>query len=398
LIPDRRLLIEKGEKELAGSKLNNTNRTVKGSKSLSKPGSSVKIVSRTVKSPPSVNKAVKSPSSVNRELSPPSSMNRETGIFTGAKKENREADTSIEPRKADTSMESAEANTSIELRWETNAAEDVETKDGLNEGVNSVQEYLNLVDGIFEKICRKNSAAGYPQHSNMLWFRGVKSAAYSLIPRIARNPLNTSLESVYLSAFKAKALPYLEQIPAPSYFAGGRTYWEWLFLMHHYGVPTRILDWTLDALAALVFATMGKSTEESGEESAVWCLEPLGLNRGMAFHDSCQEGCIPCVEEPAVNKIFGPGAATGEKKPCAVSGPVNSIRIIAQKGAFMVFPQTKRVMPLNEFPDSSGYLFRILINKHKCSAIAKQLRGYGFTEPSLFPDLSRVVREITIPT
>lgn len=59
----------------------------------------------------------------------------------------------------------------------------------------------------------------------------------------------------FLSKFKSLATPYIEYLPTPPLPNGVESYWSWLFQMQHYGVPTRLLDWSRDALVALYYAT-----------------------------------------------------------------------------------------------------------------------------------------------
>src|SRR3990170_3760431 len=47
---------------------------------------------------------------------------------------------------------------------------------------------------------------------------------------------------------------------------------QWLFLMQHVGVPTRLIDWTEGALIALYFALQFK-------KPVVWMLNSVALNR-----------------------------------------------------------------------------------------------------------------------
>ena len=53
--------------------------------------------------------------------------------------------------------------------------------------------------------------------------------------------------------------------------------WNRYFLKQHYGVKTRLLDWTENAFIALFSALSDESEKAKGENAMVWILSPIEL-------------------------------------------------------------------------------------------------------------------------
>ncbi|MNO36534.1 FRG domain protein [compost metagenome] len=257
-------------------------------------------------------------------------------------------------------------------------------------GIDTVEKYLQAVDQIYRKICPQD----HP-NSCVLWFRGVKSTTYHLDPSIVRG-LGTQSEIVYLSKFRSLAYPFLGD---PPYFPYSEdkthSYWGWLFLMQHYGVPTRLLDWSREALVALLFA-LGEPTNptEVTNDKAVWLLDPVTLNQAFRFYRYLKPGYIPNVVEPAFTARFGPNAKSDSVKAAAAIGPLNNPRIIKQAGTFTVFPITPKSVALDLLPDSPSYLYKIVINNSARVDMKQQFLHYGLTEHDLYPGIENVAADI----
>jgi hypothetical protein len=107
--------------------------------------------------------------------------------------------------------------------------------------------------------------------AKVIWFRGHSRTGWHLEPGLSRIG-KLAAETQVTKRFKQNAYQFLSHIPQHE--------WEWMFLMQHYGVPTRLLDWTENPLIALYFATR-EDGFEAGERrpgAAMWCLFPRKLN------------------------------------------------------------------------------------------------------------------------
>lgn len=124
----------------------------------------------------------------------------------------------------------------------------------------SLNEFIDLVDAI-----RKHWKFD-PDDICKLWFRGQQRKHWELVPSIVRiGGLNRETEDDIREEFatRAPALSRFEPLPTND--------WDLYFLMQHYGVPTRLLEWTDSPSIALYFAVRDNPGHY---DSAVWMLDP----------------------------------------------------------------------------------------------------------------------------
>jgi hypothetical protein len=108
------------------------------------------------------------------------------------------------------------------------------------------------------------------------WFRGHADRRWQLLPSVFR-PLTLTNGVRY----EEGNLFHHFQLLAPEHHTTHRNAFDWLCLMQHYGLPTRLIDWTENLLTALYFAT--SEQQDGGAHSdvngRVFILAPRILNR-----------------------------------------------------------------------------------------------------------------------
>jgi hypothetical protein len=168
-----------------------------------------------------------------------------------------------------------------------------------------------------------------------------------------------------------------------------RSEWDWLLLMQHYGVPTRLLDWTENALAALYFAVISQRTKKpSRSDGCVWCLDPLALNREAALPPLSKD--IPCLDVDSILDEYGPKAvatAPTPRNPVAVLAMRQFPRLVAQSGVFTVIHRDSVAI---ESIAAGRHVGRILIPAEAKRELAEELAANGVTRLALFPELESV--------
>jgi hypothetical protein len=216
-----------------------------------------------------------------------------------------------------------------------------------------------------------------------VWYRGHSKLTHELIPSLARPPRTVEAEETLIKRFKQNAYPFLKTIPERE--------WEWLFLMQHHEVPTRLLDWSDSPLVALWFA-MQKSVDAEDKDDAdacVWALLPLELNV-LANLAPEFPADIPLFGQDEVLDGYLPSkvatARVAKLKPAAGIAPRQFSRVVAQMGSFTI--THKKQHPLEKVAPSC--LTRYVIPATSKENVRRELRHLRMTRLSVFPELANV--------
>ncbi len=236
-----------------------------------------------------------------------------------------------------------------------------------------IPKKINLVQELIEHLEGDNE--GY---DGAHWYRGQSNEAWSLLPGYFRN--NYVPESSLIKRFKQSASLLVDTTPHTSF--------DWLFLMQHYGVPTRLLDWSENPLVGLYFAVEDSSKVDI--DAALWSLKPSELNKYANIDDKQEEFFIPAFEDEELSnysvETLGQNTRS-QLKPLASIATRNNSRIQAQHGVFTIHHHDKT--PIDELGNGS-HAIKYIIPGDKKALIKEQLRLLGFTKFQLFPELSSI--------
>ena len=145
----------------------------------------------------------------------------------------------------------------------------------IRECVDSLGAYMERIAAIAQQSLKTSMSPP------ILWFRGQGSADYSLVPSLFRTEAHAERGT---GSGNYTKLHYAEDIRTQHYIAKNfhlllkepSSRVEWLEVMQHHQVNTRVLDWSESSLHSLLFA-----------------LEPFF--DGNKYNEEYRKKCVPCV-------------------------------------------------------------------------------------------------------
>ena len=194
-------------------------------------------------------------------------------------------------------------------------------------------------------------------------FRG-QSSDRPLLPKIARkNPAldTTGKEREMLEELRRRATFLIRQ---------DMDDWDLLIYAQHFGMATRLLDWTTNPLTALWFACSNPNRESS---SYVYLLD---VSADLLLDRRNQKDPF----------------SIGKTQVCKPN--LNSPRIVAQNGWFTAHRYAGKFLPLEQNSDTGNRLLRIEVKGQQKSEALKKLDVLGINCQSMFADMEGVCRHI----
>jgi hypothetical protein len=210
------------------------------------------------------------------------------------------------------------------------------------------------------------------------WFRGHAGADWKLVPSVHRDYDNVG-ERNLMGRFRMGAPTRYSKTPEITDVG------SWICLMQHFGLPTRLLDWTGSLLAAVYFAIA--SNPRSGP-AAVWILVPSELNKSSIGVDHT---CLIHGSEvrPLLASAFD--GAPGTDIVIAALGQDIDLRMTVQQGSFTIHGDCT---PLENKSGAERYLAKIIIPENAKRTFDDELWVLGIRRSMLFPDLANLAIDL----
>lgn len=235
----------------------------------------------------------------------------------------------------------------------------------------SYQEIFNLVSEI--------------KHSHFegkeIWFRGHGSSKYLLKPSLMRTGKGIDKEKQLFSEFKR-----LSTNIGASY----TNEWNALVDMQHYGIPTRLLDWTNNLGVSLYFAA---SSSVLHSPMSLYIMDPLELNKL-----SGKKG-IPVLPNETMGLSYIKNYVDRDPFPARypIAAKCDSInqRVKAQSGMFTIHGDEENENDIiATILDKKSAIYRIDISLDAIPSLNDYFDICGIKDYTIFPDIQGIASHL----
>lgn len=155
---------------------------------------------------------------------------------------------------------------------------------------------------------------------------------------------------------------------------------EWMLYAQHYGIPTKLMDFTTSHVISLLFAVEKSFQDENDDDAVVYFLNPSALNNKT-------------IQQSQIINISGDTAVSseGHDGPFVVQGRKINSRVNAQKGLFVIFQDDDKPLESN-FDDS--ILRKLIIKGESKKELLASLYSMGISFTHIYPELTSVAKDI----
>ncbi|WP_330744917.1 FRG domain-containing protein [Chryseobacterium sp. CP-77] len=245
------------------------------------------------------------------------------------------------------------------------------------------------------------------QNSGMIWFRGQSNASYEIVPSLFREKFVIGDDQGidrHKYGFKKSDAIMKNDIKAIEIFKNkfetlypSRVIREidCLYLMQHYGIKTRLLDFTTDPIIALYFAlNKFKKCDNENDEyvdidekygysekgSSIFCIDPNFLNK-----ESFNDGEIVNLENSEFSEI------KDIFHPVAIETDFDEPRIKAQKSKFVFFGIDYK--PYEAYDVLKSHYHKIIVPNSARKDMFNEIKQNGYNHFTIYPDLKGLALE-----
>jgi len=217
-------------------------------------------------------------------------------------------------------------------------------------------------------------------------YRGQPDAAWCLSPSVHRG-YTPEQERYLTNEFRVRARSRHLNCPADNDYPG------WLALMQHYGLPTRLLDWTYSPLVAAYFAvhpeySLRTLSPDSG--ARIWGPIAAKVNGSQGFGPLF----FP-LDAASYESLIAPAFKTRDE-PGTVGVAMaieHDARIQLQQAAFTVHSNRT---PIDALPGADSWLCKLVIPNAHIPEFFDELSVLGMRKSNLFPDLPSLASELRL--
>lgn len=258
--------------------------------------------------------------------------------------------------------------------------------------ISKISEFIDLIKEIRQTWFKGNNEV------HTIWYRGINDNSLKLLP--GAHWRNKCDEESLVNTFTTMLPSYTNSLPTSD--------WDWYFSMQHYGLPTRLLDWTENPLYALYFAL---STKKSKKTPCVYVLDPVALNKA-SYGPSENWIFVPggesinnflpdfCGRNKQIIKCDDPEKLPSNEFPIAIFPNRSNPRLVAQRGVFTLHGINE--IPIDKHLENNKFkilprIININMDVKKSKELFTDLYYLGIDVFQLFPEpdkISQYAKEI----